>query len=102
MSEASDASVISGLSAIAEKQLRMVVREEVQAGIAAALDDPTCPRPCDRVAGLEAVTYGNGSGGLKHRVTVLETQMEDVIWAKRASIGAAIAAIGSLVVSLWR
>lgn len=91
-----------GLSDEARFYIDTAAEKAATEAVRLAFLSPNCPRDCERVKDLEAATYGNGNSGLKHRVTVLETQMEDVIWAKRASIGAAIAAIGSLVVSLWR
>lgn len=91
-----------GLSDEARFYIDTAAEKAATEAVRLAFANRACPRDCERVSDLEAATYGNGTGGLKHRVTVLETQMEDVVWAKRASLAAAIAAAGSLIVSLWR
>lgn len=94
--------VINGLTAVGVEQLRMVVREEVAAGIKAALSDPVCPRPCERVRNLEETTYGDGdrAGGLKGRVTTLEEQVGNLVWLTRTALGAAIVAAVATIIQI--
>jgi hypothetical protein len=96
----SDAPTIPGVSAQTEAVLRMVVREEVAAGIKAGLADPICPRPCDRVEGVETVVYGNGAPGLKGRVGTLEEQVGNLVWLSRTAIGTAVASGVAAVLSV--
>ena len=102
MATDTDGGTIPGLTKQGESVLRLVVREEVQAGIALALANPACPRPCERVADLETATYGNGgeSGGLKGRVTTLEEQVGSLVWWNRATIAASLSAVGALIANL--
>ena len=92
--------VIPGLSEQAEHVLRMVVREEVAAGIKDAFENPICPRPCERVAELEAAEYGNGAPGTKTRVTTLEEQVAALVWQTRLIAGGTVTAIAGLIVSI--
>lgn len=92
---------IPGLTEQGERVLRLVVREEVQNGIALALSGPACPRPCERVADLEAATYGNDDrGGLKSRVTTLEEQVGSIVWWMRVTIAASLSAVGAVIVNI--
>ena len=93
---------IPGLTQQGESVLRLVVREEVAAGIKEASRE-TCIRDCPRVENLEASVYGaEGSkdGGLKGRVTTLEEQTANLVWWNRATIVAALGAVGAVIVSL--
>ncbi len=102
MAPDTDGGTIPGLTPQGERVLRMVVREEVTAGIKDALANPACPRPCERVADLETATYGNGDGrgGIKGRVTTLEEQVGSLVWWNRATIAASLSAVGALIVNL--
>lgn len=98
----SDDGIITGLSHQQESQLRMVIRDENRKLLEAALSNPNRP-PCERLCTAEDTLYGtNDSLGLKGRVTRLETEMEDVVWAKRMSIAAALGALLSVVVTFWK
>ena len=90
-------SVIPGLTEQAERALRMVVREEMRAAVKEFFADEN-RAPCRRVKQLESVTFGNGTGGLKGRVTTLEEQVGNLVWLARSALGAAIvAAIATIV-----
>ncbi len=94
-----DEGIIPGLTAQAEHILRLVVREEVQKGLRDVLEDEDRP-PCVRVSALEKTVYGNGSSGIKGRVGTLEEQVATLVWWNRATIAAALTAVGAVVVSL--
>jgi hypothetical protein len=81
--------------------LRTVARQAAEETVAKLAERP-CGFDCGDMADVKATVYGNGSSGLKTRVTRLEEQLEDVLWLKRASLVAAFGAVGSLVVSLWK
>lgn len=90
-------SVIPGLTDQAERVLRLVVREEMQAVVDDIFENEH-RAPCKRVKNLENVTYGNGTIGLKVRVTSLEEQVGNLVWLARSALGAAIvAAIATIV-----
>ena len=93
---------IPGLSAQAEQVLRLIVREEVQNGIHLALAEPSCPRPCEKVSDLEDAVYGNGTDGVKNRVTSIEEKVENLVWWNRATIVSSLGAVGAVLVSLVR
>lgn len=95
--------VIPGLTKQGESVLRLVVREEVAAGIKEAAREP-CIRDCPRVDALQETVFGDGSkeGGLKGRTTRLEEQTGNLVWWNRATIGAALGAVGAVIVSLIR
>lgn len=82
------------LDSVAERAARRVLDDLKKSG--------GCPFDCDDVSGLKTAVYGNGHDGLKTRVTRLESEMQDVVWTKRASVAAALSAAGALLVSLWR
>jgi hypothetical protein len=52
------------------------------------------------MADVRATVYGNGTPGLKVRVTRLEERVGNLIWWNRATIVAALGAIGAIIVSL--
>ena len=81
--------------------LRTVARQAAEETVAKLASKP-CGFDCADMTGVRATLYGNGSDGLKTRVTRLEEQLEDVVWLKRASLVAAFGALGSLIVSLWK
>ncbi len=82
------------LDSVAERAARRVLDDFKKAG--------GCPFACDDMADVKSTVYGNGHDGLKTRVTRLESEMQDVVWTKRASLAAALSAAGALIVSLWR
>lgn len=95
-------SIIPGMTKQAEAVLRMVVREEMQAVIVQAFDDPSCPRPCNHVSELKKTVYGNGMSGLKTAVTTHAQQIENLVWWNRATIAASIAAVCTVLVQAFR
>ncbi|NLF18839.1 MAG: hypothetical protein GX595_16530 [Lentisphaerae bacterium] len=102
MADQPNGGIIPGLTKQGESVLRLVVREEVAAGIKAASCE-TCIRDCPRVDNLESTVYGTeGSrdGGLKGRMTTVEEQIGNLVWWHRATLVAALGAVGAVVVSL--
>jgi len=93
---------VPGFSAEQTWALRRLIREEVHEGIKLALADPNCPRPCDKVADLELNVYGNGSAGLKGRMTALEEQVSGLVWLSRTTLAAAIVAVVGVIAQALR
>ncbi len=91
---------IPGLTEQGEAVLRLIVREEVAAGIRQALADPICPRPCERTERLERIVSGNGASGLSGRVVTLEEQVASLVWQTRLVAAASVSAVIGLIVSL--
>ena len=83
-----------------EEVFRMVIREEVRAGMADFAANPRCPRDCEQVAALEAVVFGKDEAdapGLAERVRLLESfagKASKIIWlAVGAIVSSGVAAI---------
>ena len=90
---------IPGFSAEQSWVIRTVARESARQAIVELSGKP-CPFSCTDMDDLKSTTYGNGTAGLKSRVGVLETQTEDLIWYKRATIVAALGLMANVAVTI--
>lgn len=90
---------IPGFTAEQSWVIRTVARESARQAIVELSGQP-CPFSCADMDDLKSTTYGNGTAGLKTRVTVLETETADLIWYKRATIVAALGVVGNVAVTI--
>lgn len=90
--------------------LRLIVREEVTAGVRAAMDaynEAHCDEHKDATAALERVVFGsaeNGIVGIDEQIKAHERQIGDLLdsikWAKRMVYSALFVGVVGLVVTL--
>jgi hypothetical protein len=91
---------IPGFTAPQSWVIRTVASESARLAIDELAGKP-CPFACADVAELKAVTYGDGTPGLKSRVVTLEVQTADLIWYKRATIVAALGLAADIAVTVF-
>ena len=56
----------------------------------------------ERVDKLEDCIFGNGSAGLKGRMTALEEQVSGLVWLSRTTLAAAIVAVVGVIAQALR
>ena len=62
-----------------------------------------CPFRCDQRAGVKATLYGSdGKSGITKDVALLEARVGSLLWWNRATVGAALGLIGTLIVNYVR
>lgn len=80
--------------------IRTVVRETAREVVAELSAGKSCPFYCKDMEELRTTVYGNGNPGLKSSVVTLKEQVSTLIWWNRATVVAALGAIGSVIMSL--
>ena len=87
-----------------EEVFRMVIREEVRAGMTEFAANPRCPRPCAQIAALEVVVFGrdeDDTPGLAERLRGLESfagKASRVVWL---AIGAIVSSGVAVLVAAY-
>lgn len=87
-------------------EARYFIEQAAEAAASKAVEKLTsgdCPFHCDQLAGVKATLYGaNGKSGLTKDVTLLEAKVGSLLWWNRATVGAALGLIGTLVINYMR
>lgn len=86
-----------------ETTLRMMIREEVRAGMADFAADPRCPRPCAQMVAVEAVVFGkdeDNQAGLAERMRNVESYLGKVSRLTWIALGSAVTGSIGLIFSL--
>lgn len=96
-----DDAVIPGMTKQAENVLRLVLREEIAAGIKDAFSDAACPRSCERVEALSIAVFGRTEKnivGMDDRLRAMERALGNAARAFWIAVSALIVSlIGTLV-----
>mgnify|MGYP001418055639 FL=1 len=87
-------------------EARYYIEQAAEAAATKAVEKLTsgdCPFRCEDIAGVKATLYGSdGKSGITKDVALLEARVGSLLWWNRATVGAALGLIGTLIVNYVR